>query len=191
MLIYYSGHGKLRTYQGYEGQEIKEAYVVPSDSKLNRYSTNISMKTIIESCQNCIAKHVLLILDCCYSGYATTRGTEPERPRKATERYLDDITSRRTIQVLAAGQEDQPVSDSGVRQGYSAFTGALLDILEPELDLDNNAILTVSEIAANLEKHIANQKGKVFQRPAYNLISGSNAGDFVFKIKCTFFDNVH
>jgi hypothetical protein len=105
-----------------------------------------------------------------------------ERPKKITDVYVDDITSRRTIQVLAAGQADQPVSDSGTRPGYSAFTGALLDILEPEMDLDNDGILTASEIGANLKRQVANQKGRVFQIPAHSFISGSNGGDFVFKI---------
>jgi hypothetical protein len=63
-------------------------------------------------------------------------------------------------QVLAAGQEDQAVSDSGMRPGYSAFTGALLDILDMEMDLDNDGILTASEIGYNLGKEvIPHQKG--------------------------------
>jgi hypothetical protein len=140
------------------------------------------MDYLIESSQACNARHIFLVLDCCYSGYAAMRDSEPKKPHKATYNDLKDMTSRETIQVMAAGEEDQPIGDSGLRPGYSPFTGALLDILEPELDLDNNAILSASEIAANLEKHIANQKGKVFQRPAYNFISGSNGGDFVFKI---------
>jgi uncharacterized caspase-like protein len=183
ILVYYSGHGKLRTYYGFGGQEIKEGYIVPYDSKLKKYSSNISMETIVKGCQNCPAKHVLLILDCCYSGAAFTRGTnEPPRPKRVNNAYIKDITSRRAIQVLAAGQEDEPVSDSGVRPGYSAFTGALLDTLEPEIDLDNNGILSVSEIGSYLEQQVALQNGRQYQRPAYNRISGSDNGDFIFKI---------
>lgn len=140
------------------------------------------METIVKGCQNCPAKHVLLILDCCYSGAAFTRSSsERMRPKKVSDAYVKDITSRRAIQVLAAGQEDEPVSDSGVRPGYSAFTGALLNILEPEIDLDNNGVLSVSEIGAYLEQQVALQGGR-YQRPAYNRISGSDNGDFLFKI---------
>jgi uncharacterized caspase-like protein len=146
VLIYYSGHGKMRTNVGRQGQEIKSGYIIPYDSQLKRYSSNISMKTIVEGCQNCPAKHVLLILDCCYSGFAALRTNELPKPPKVSERYLKDIVSRPAIQVLAAGQEDEPVNDSGIRPGYSAFTGALLDILEAEIDLDNDGILTASEI---------------------------------------------
>ena len=140
------------------------------------------MESLVKGCQACPAKHVLLILDCCYSGYAITRDTGSERPTRVTQTYLDDITGRRAIQVIAAGQEDQPVSDSGIRSGYSAFTGALLDILEPGNDIDDNGIITASEIATNLERLVGLQKGNIYQRPAFGQISGSEGGDFLFKI---------
>jgi hypothetical protein len=139
------------------------------------------MKTMIEGCQKCVAKHVLLVLDCCYSGYAALKDAPQKRHTKVSENYVNQIASKRAIQVLAAGQEDEPVSDSGVRPGYSAFTGSLLDILETELDLDGDGILTAAEIGHNLEKQIIQRQG-VNQKPAYNPISGSEGGDFIFKL---------
>ena len=186
IIIYYSGHGKLRTIIGRSGQEIKEGYIVPYDSRKEKYGSNIPMETLIDGCQNCPAKHVLLILDCCYSGYATTRAMQtPSKPLKATEDYIRDISSRGAIHILAAGQEDQPVSDSGRRPGYSAFTGALLDILEPETDPDDNGILTASEIGFNLERDVAIQEQEPrgpYQRPVYAHLSGSEGGDLILKI---------
>jgi hypothetical protein len=179
VIIYYSGHGKLRIMPGHEGEEIKEGYIVPYDSRKVKYSSNISMKTIIDACRTCQAKHVLLILDCCYSGFAATRGSV-KKIQQITGNYIRDISSRRAIQIFAAGQEDEPVSDSGIRPGYSAFTGALLDILEGN-DPDNNGILTASEIGHNLQAQVLEQRG-TYQRPAYTHISGSGGGDFIFKI---------
>jgi hypothetical protein len=185
VLIYYSGHAKLRISINYEGAEIKEGYIVPYNSKRNKYSSYIPMETIIDACQKCPAKHVLLILDCCYSGYAATRAVEPpEKPWMATEAYLKNITSRRAIQVMAAGSEDEPVSDSGIRPGYSAFTGALLDILESGSDLDNDGILTASEIGSHLVREMARQTSGPLQRPVFSNIAGSS-GDFVFKVFST------
>jgi hypothetical protein len=96
---------------------------------------------------------MLVGIDCCYNGFAANRAIQSlQRSYAATEDYIRDISSRAAAQVFAAGQEDQPVSDSGIRPGYSAFTGALLDILEPEVDPDNNGILTASEIGYILER---------------------------------------
>ena len=181
LLIYYSGHGKLRISSGREGEELKEGYIVPYDSKKEKYYLNIPMEMIIKACQTCPAKHILLILDCCYSGFATTRAIESHRIQGATEDYIRDISSRVALQVLTTGQEDQPVSDSGIRPGYSAFTGALLDILESETDPKNDGIITASEIGSALEYQVSQQTG-IYQRPVYSHITGSRGGDFIFKI---------
>jgi len=181
VIVYYSGHGKLRTEINYRGEVTRDGYIIPYDSQLKKYAGSIPMITIVDSCMRCMAKHILLILDCCFSGYAVQRGGETRKPKQVTKYYLDEISKRRAIQVFAAGQEDQPVSDSGIRPGYSAFTGALLDILESEEDVDNDGILTASEIGSNLERRVASQQGS-FQMPAYAHISGSQGGDFIFKV---------
>jgi hypothetical protein len=182
LIIYYSGHGKLRISYNYNGQEIKKGYLVPYDSKKNKFHSNIPMEELIEGCQNCKAKHILIILDCCYSGYAAMRSIVDRKYPKELESYITDITKRRSIQLIAAGQEDEPVSDSGIRPGYSAFTGALLGILESKIDPDNNGILTASEIGINLEKEILTQRGSRYQRPLYSHIAGSAGGDLLLDV---------
>ena len=102
--------------------------------------------------------------------------------RKRHNFILKEIASRSATQVLAAGQEDQAVSDSGKRPGYSAFTGALLDILDMERDLDDDDILTASEIGYNLGKEVISHQKGVYQKPVYNHIAGSEGGDFIFKL---------
>jgi len=180
LIIYYSGHGKLRKIENRDGTKNKEGFIIPYDGKKGKDYKNISMETIIKSCQRCIAKHVLLILDCCYSGYAATRSSI-DNLQKIDNRYLNDLGSRRAIQVLAAGQDDQPVSDSGIRQGHSAFTGALLDILENNMDLNSDGVISVREIAYYLEIQVA-KHSDLYQRPVYSEIAGSQNGDFLFKM---------
>jgi hypothetical protein len=183
VLVYYSGHGKLRIMYGRDGAEIKEGFIVPYESKKVKFGSKISMKIITEACQNCPAKHVLLILDCCYRGFAAIRTGEEQKSQILTRDYIKDISSRTARQVLAAGQEDEPVSDSGIQPGYSAFTAALLEILETDMDPDNDGILTASEIGTTLEQKIASQEQRgSYQRPVYNHVSGSGMGDFIFKI---------
>jgi molecular chaperone DnaK len=182
VVVYYSGHGKMRTIYAQDGREIKQGFIVPYDSNKEKFATNIPMQTIVESILACPAKHKLLILDCCYSGFAAIRAGEPQRNSKPAQLYLKEITSKSAIQVLAAGQEDQAVADSGIRPGLSVFTGGLLDILEMERDLDNDGVLTASEIGFNLEKQLIHHQNPVYQRPIYTHISGSQGGDFVFKL---------
>lgn len=182
VLIYYSGHGRLRTDIKPNGEEVQTGYIIPYDSRLGRYWSSIEMDDLIRSCQGSKAKHILLILDCCYSGFATTRSAESMVPPKNVDRnYLNDITRKRAIQVLAATQKDEPANDSGILYGFSAFTGALLGILKNEKDPIENGVITASEIGTVLQQEVVNQKG-VFQRPSYNVLAGSEGGDFIFKI---------
>jgi hypothetical protein len=124
----------------------------------------------------------LLILDCCYAALIT-RSSEGQKPqKKADDIYLNDITNRRTLQIFAASQEDQPIADSGIRPGYSAFTYTLLEILKSGKDIDENGILTASEIGSYLEQEVPHRT-EVFQRPLYIRDSrGGLGGDFVFMI---------
>ena len=69
-----------------------------------------------------------------------------------------------------------------MRPGYSAFTGALLDILEMERDLDDDGILTASEIGFNLGREVIPHQKGAYQKPVYNHIAGSEGGDFIFKL---------
>ncbi len=181
VIIYYAGHGKVRTRIGRQGQELKYGFIIPYDGQKGDYSSYLEMEMMVNGCRDCLARHTLLILDCCYSGYAAMRDVT-DRPKKVTDPYLKQIAFNTAIQVLAAGEEDQPVNDSGIRRGNSAFTGALLDILEAGRDLDNNGILTASEIGSKLAHEVARHSVGAIQRPVFNNISGSGLGDFIFKI---------
>jgi tetratricopeptide (TPR) repeat protein len=58
-----------------------------------------------------------------------------------------------------------------------------LEILRNEQDPIPNGIITASEIGTVLPQEVVNQQPKgVFQRPSYNIIAGSDGGDFVFRI---------
>jgi hypothetical protein len=148
------------------------------------------MDEIVDNCKTCPAKHILLIFDCCYSGYLEARESTNNFPKKIDEQYLKDINSRRAIQIIAASQKDQTISDSGVRLGHSAFTGALLDLLESYADPNHDGILTAKEIGYIIEDKVSEQtKGDAYQRPLYSGLPGSNTGDFIFNIWDAYKDN--
>ena len=56
-----------------------------------------------------------------------------------------------------------------------------MGILKNEENPIPNGVITASEIGAVLQQEVVNQKG-VFQRPSYNVIAGSEGGDFIFKV---------
>ena len=97
VLIYYAGHGKLQTKIIRDGTELKLGYIVPYDAQKDKYSTYMEMETVVDSCRDSPAKHVLIVLDCCYSGYAAMRGDETEKPMIEGNQYIKQITVNTAI----------------------------------------------------------------------------------------------
>ena len=84
VVIYFSGHGETQ-----EGIRGKTGYIIPVDCpKENYYVKAISMGKIREATSLIPAKHVLYIMDCCYSGVALVT------PR-ADEEFMIEMTRDR------------------------------------------------------------------------------------------------
>ncbi|MCB0085425.1 MAG: caspase family protein [Caldilineaceae bacterium] len=128
LIIFFAGHGTTRKSVFDETR----GYLIPSDAEQDKYASYIDLRELRDACSWIHAKHILLILDCCFSGIAavTARVTPPLAQQTLTDAYLQEITRRSAWQVLTAGASDELVDDSGDRPGHSAFTSALLAGLE-------------------------------------------------------------
>jgi uncharacterized caspase-like protein len=117
------------------------------------------------------AKHVLFVMDACYSGLGLTRGGGssglPARQRAPLGR-----------QMLTAGGADQLVADGGPN-GHSVFTWTLLQALGGKADLNGDGLITATELAAYVAPAVASVSQ---QTPAFGSLPGSEGGDFVFAL---------
>ena len=142
------------------------------------------MDDVVQACRTCPAKHVLLVLDCCYSG-AAMRGTveKEKKGNKTLQAFLDVITKKSTLQVIAAGQDDEEVGDDSIVQGHSPFTAAFLEVLDRDTDTDNDGLLSGTEVGSLVRSTVIryNESGSSnFQTPVSSFLGG--IGEFVFKI---------
>lgn len=172
VFVFYAGHGMTRTLPS--GRNL--GYIIPVDAELDNFSSNSISMTHLQDFSDMIpAKHVYFVMDSCYSGIALTRGGG----RSASDaKYLSEISNRRARQILTAGGADQKVSDGGP-QGHSIFTWALLQGLGGDADLDENRIITASELAAYIAPKVS---GSSSQTPAFGNLVGSEGGDFIFEL---------
>ena len=99
--IYFAGHGVTR--QTTRGDAV--GLLVPYGVGQGEYHRLIEMDYLIDLSKYIAAKHILFVLDACFSGLAVTRSTP------STGRLLEDLMTRRAVQAIAAGQEDQLVAD--------------------------------------------------------------------------------
>ncbi len=164
VLVYFAGHGLTR--RTTTGDEV--GLLAPYGVQPGRYHQAIEMDYLVDRSKFIPAKHILFVLDACFSGLAVTRGAA------SGERMLGDLMTRRAVQAVAAGQKDQEVSDLFGSGGHSIFTGLLLNRLE-----QRGGILTGNELGLFLQRQVG-MHTRSRQTPHYGHLLGSQGGDFVF-----------
>lgn len=147
-------------------------FLVPVDGDPSDLSTLLRWSTILDEASAIEAKHILFIMDACYSGLAFLRSL-----KHGTTRFLKDMLLRQSLQVVTAGKANQVVSDSGgPRPNHSIFTGHLLDALHGAAAV--GGVLTASAVMFYVYQKVS-QDPESEQTPHFGTVSGD--GDFVFK----------
>lgn len=168
ILVFFAGHGATRKLSS--GREL--GYIIPVDSDPSQFETDaIPMTDIQNVAESLQAKHIMFIMDACYSGLGLTRGG-------GSSNFLRDNAKRQARQMLTAGGADQEVADGGPN-GHSIFTWTLLQGLQGKADLNSDGLITGTELAAYVAPAVA---GISQQTPAFGSLPGSNGGEFVFEL---------
>jgi hypothetical protein len=170
VLIFFAGHGQTESLP--DGKE--QGYIIPVDGDISNYfTTAISMQQVREISERIPAKHILYVMDACYSGQGFTRafGVEP-----AINGYIQKITSMRSVQMITAGGKKEQVVEL---EGHGLFTQYFLRGLEGEADRDNDKVVTASELGAYLMPQVSRASGNL-QTPQYGRLDGE--GEVVFTV---------
>lgn len=117
VLVFFAGHGKTDRLRS--GEEEGYLLLVGADpSRL--FSTAISMTALRQISDRLLAKHILYVVDACYSGYALFN-------RSISEDLLEKMVKKPAIQILTAGRQQDEAQE---RNGHGVFTEVLLRGLE-------------------------------------------------------------
>ena len=171
VMVFFAGHGSTRKLAS--GRDV--GYIVPVDAGLNDLTADaISMPQLQEVAEALSAKHVLFMVDACYSGLGLTRGGGPA----ASRNFLADNARRLGRQMITAGGADQQVADDGPG-GHSVFTWTVLQALSGKADLNGDGVITGTELAAYVAPAVA---AIAKQTPAFGSLPGSEGGEFVFEL---------
>ncbi|MBI5929462.1 MAG: caspase family protein [Chloroflexi bacterium] len=168
LLIYYAGHGitRARTTMGSVG------YIAPYDAEQGLWSTFIEMDEFIKQAAFMSAKHVLFLLDACFSGLALMRGQGSNEPH-------EEFLRRSARQIITAGTADQMISDRLLGEGHSIFTYFLLRGLRGQAA--NDGVLRASHLGMYLQDQVSGYTHGQ-QIPQVGRLVGDGGGDFIFKV---------
>ncbi|RJP72365.1 MAG: caspase family protein [Ignavibacteriales bacterium] len=170
IIFFYAGHG--HTIIGNRGEV---GYLFPYDGKVEDIFTLLRWDNLTKDSELIPAKHILFILDACFSGISITRALP-----NGSKRFINDMLLRNGRQVLTAGKANQTVSDSdGPIPKHSIFTGHLLNGLNGGA-ASTNDLITANGIMAYVYEKVAKDY-RSQQTPHYGFFSGD--GDFIFNYK--------
>ena len=168
VLFYFAGHGQTEELQ--DGG--RKGYIMPFDADTSSYSsTAISMEQIRSLSSRIPAKHILYVMDSCYSGLGLSRsyGVSP----KLTG-YLRKVGSMRVVQIVTAGGKGEQVQE---REGHGLFTTYFLQALDGEADINRDGVVTGTELGAYLRPKVSDASRQE-QTPLYGRLEGE--GEFLF-----------
>ena len=181
VLIHFSGHGQ--TVKSPDGMQMgflitHDAEIDLNDTKniFHYYRTCLGMDELSRLSGMIPAKHVLFLVDACYSGAAIRSGRAlitPDLPN-----YLERVARLRARQIAVAGGSGQEVFEE---QGHGVFTFKLLEALKHgTADLNGDSVTTATELGAYLNTKVMQESGGR-QTPYFGRFKSDLEGEFIFQ----------
>lgn len=168
LLFFFAGHG--HTVQGRRGDV---GYLVPHCGAVDDLSSLIRWDDLTRNADLIPSKHILFIMDACYSGLALTRSTQSNQ-----NRFINDMMTRISRQVITAGKANETVADSGGPiPNHSVFTGHLINALEGGAESEDK-IISATSVMSYVYEHVSRDVHSN-QTPHFGHFDGD--GDFIFK----------
>jgi hypothetical protein len=163
LLIFFAVHG-----QEVQFPRSKEGFLLAHDTDIDNIpQSGLPMGDLVRMAQRLPPKHILIVLDCCFSGYAIKRDAT-----SADVSNLQQRMSERVIEVLTAGTSDQRVAEDG---GHGLFTRAFLKGLDGWADPEKEG-LTAHKLHRYIQEALMDEN----QTPQINRLDGE--GEFLFSL---------
>jgi hypothetical protein len=163
LLLYYSGHGWFSEVDGH-------CYWFPVDALDDNSSNWISNSEITKRLRAMEAKHVMVVVDSCYTGGQRHEAGLGDEDRD----YHSRMSEKRTRVVLSSGGLEPVQAGNGGQ--HSVFTSAFLKVLS-----ENEGVLDGANLYSQIQRLVSS---KALQTPEYvNLREAEHeGGDFLFLV---------
>jgi tetratricopeptide (TPR) repeat protein len=168
LVIYFAGHAGV--IQDLEGKEL--GYLVPWDAQRENVSKAVTFEQLKEFSRRSASKHTLFILNAAVRGWEVSIAQPLSLEGRSTP---EGETDRRAVQVLTAGDKDEPLSQEN---GKSLFMQVLANGLSGMADHNKNGWLMASEVGTYVRQQVL-ELSKGAQHPLFIQLEGE--GDTVLR----------
>lgn len=166
LVLFFAGHGGTRT-QRVGGKPIKTGYLIPADgcNDPNKVATWIELDAWLRNVSKLPPRHILVILDACYSGVALSPIVKWGREGDAAQAVsFSTLQARHSRLVITSALDDEVALDSGPVLGHSLFTGCLIEGLTGGLSGDllwnGRRVATASDIGRYVRRRVQTYPGR-------------------------------
>lgn len=185
VFFYFAGHGTATN-----GEDQPEGYIIPVDAGWNPKS-HIPMKSLYDSLHKLKCRHLLLVLDCCFSGSFewNTRYREGDTllPKYIYKERFERFTREKAWQVITSSAYHQQAQDT-IDGKHSPFAVALMKGLQGEADMvprpDGDGLITGSELFLYIKETVDSQTTALNvlrrQTPRMFQFHPGDIGEFLF-----------
>lgn len=202
VLFYFAGHGIAS-----DGDDGPAGYLAPADADPADLNTFIPMTELREALNSLSCRHLLIILDCCFSGAfkwsSGTRHIGSLMPKKIYKERFDRFIHDPAWQVITSAAYDQkamdlivqdrPTGDRGLvstesGENHSPFALALFQALAGEADTrtsqESDGLITASELYSYIRDRVEPATIELGQQkrqtPGFFPLSKHDKGEFIF-----------
>jgi len=187
LVLFFAGHGHTRV-DKVGGKVVGETgFIVPVEGRGPKevWGDYIQIDPLLQSISRLPARHILVILDSCHSGFALG---EAMRSFRDAVRYEKDLSSRISRKVITSARREQLALDGGPVSGHSLVTGTLVDGFNwGKADLDGNGLITSSELGLFIQQQVG-QASESRQTPDFGSFYLDDRGEMVISLRNQSFD---
>ena len=186
LVLFFAGHGHTEVTLIGE-RKVETGYLIPVGGLLpqeKRFGNYLRLDSLLEDVALLPPRHIMVILDACYSGFAL--GPTVSVLRDQPERYTDELDRRVSRHVITSAMYDQPALDNGPIYGHSLFTGTLIEALQTgKPDTDRRGFITGSELALHVQKQVLQyaRERDSEQTPDYGSFEYHQRGEMVIALR--------
>lgn len=191
LVIFYAGHGTTVPSNAPDPENANKmitrrtGYLIPADAQENKTARWLRLDIFLEEISNLPARHILVILDACKSGFALSEKFK-FRGEGQEGGTIAELAGRVSRRVITSAMHDQKAMDGG-GGGNSLFTETLIAAVDNlGADHDGDGYITTTDLFAYTRQQVSDTADRVYQvkqTPDYGYLTGDGGGELVLSLR--------
>ncbi|MGD8245373.1 MAG: caspase family protein, partial [Anaerolineae bacterium] len=191
LVLFFAGHGTTVSREVPDPQDAgktvarRTGYLIPVGARERKPGDWLRLDAFLEDIAMLPARHVLVILDACKSGFALSEKFKFRGDGQA-EGTIAELSGRVSRRVITSAMHDQKAMDGG-GSGNSLFTESLVDAVENlQADWDGDGYVTTTDLFTFVRQQVSDTAAQVHhvrQTPDYGQLPGDGSGELVLSLR--------